>query len=55
MSIPSLVDKGVLLAEVEVVARLVEEVIVDGSDPIIATCVPNGSENVVAPDFAQQL
>ena len=32
MSIPSLMDKGVLLAEVEVVARLVEEVIVDGPD-----------------------
>ena len=30
------------------------EVLDDGSEPIMATCVPNGSENVVAPDLVQQ-
>jgi hypothetical protein len=50
MSLPSLMDEEVLLSDAEVIV----EVITGSSDPIIATWVPNGSENVVAPDFVQQ-
>ena len=47
MFIPSLMDEGVLRGTVKVVSK-------DGSDLMTATSVPNGSENVVASDLAQQ-
>lgn len=46
-SVPLLLDEEVVFTE--------SELLEDGSNEIIATCVPNGAENVVAPDFVQQL